>query len=170
MLESISSASDAAWQSDDPRLCCPLVSHVPDETVAVNAAYLEAGHIRGQYDWPTADDAVVPPTQSAQLVCPVEPLVDFPAAHGVQTASLVCPDPALENLPAPQLMQEVLPAFTYLPAEQPAQQLVCPTSCFEKSDVDLPAGHDLQTSSLVCPGPASENLPAAHGLHMGGPQ
>ena len=107
MLESIPSASDAAWQSDDPRLCCPLVSHVPDETVAVNAAYLEAGHIRGQYDWPTADDAVVPPTQSAQLVCPVEPPVDLPAAQGVQ---LVDPGDA-ELLPAAHEMQLVNPVY-----------------------------------------------------------
>ena len=87
MLESISSASDAAWQSSaDAILCSPLVSHVPDETdVAANVAYVEAGHTRGQYGCPTADVFVfVLPTQSAQLVCPVEPPVDFPTAHGVQ--------------------------------------------------------------------------------------
>ena len=52
MLESIPSASDANWQSAaDPRLCCPLLSHVPDEVVAVNVAYVEAGHDeRWQYD------------------------------------------------------------------------------------------------------------------------
>ena len=105
-LESISSAFDAAWHSaDDPRLCIPLVSHVPDETVAVNAAYLEAGHARGQYGWP-AVDAVVPPMQSTQLVCPLEPPVDLPAAHGLQIAALVrCPGVASENLPAPHLVQ-----------------------------------------------------------------
>ena len=116
MLESMSSASDAAWQSSfDPTLCCPLVSHVPDETVAVNAAYLEAGHARGQYGWPVAD-AVVPPMQSAQLVCPLEPPVDLPAAHGLQTAALVrCPGVASENLPAPHLVQLAWFELVYWP-------------------------------------------------------
>ena len=118
MLESMSSASDAAWQSSfDPTLCCPLVSHVPDETVAVNAAYVEAGHAREQYAWPV-EDAVVPPMQSAQLVCPMEPPVDFPAAHGVQ---LVDPGDA-ELLPAGHGRQTVGDDEDELSTKDPAGQ------------------------------------------------
>ena len=54
-----------------------------------------AGHPSRQYAEPVVD-VVLPAPQSAQLVCPVEPSVDFPTAHGVQ---LVDPGDA-ELLPA----------------------------------------------------------------------
>ena len=115
----MSSASDAAWHSAaDATLCSPLLSHVPDETVAVNDAYLEAGHAREQYGWPVVD-VVVPPMQSVQLACPVEPLVDFPAAHGVQ---LVDPGDA-ELLPAGHGRQTVGDDEDELSTKDPAGQV-----------------------------------------------
>ena len=123
MLESIPSASDAAWQSvGDPILCSPLLSHVPDDTVSLSTAYVEAGHAREQYDWPTIDvvvTVVLPTTQSVQLVCPVEPPVDFPTAHGVQ---LVDPGDA-ELLPAGHGRQTVGDDEDELSMKDPAGQV-----------------------------------------------
>ena len=46
MLESIPSASDAAWQSSaDAILCSPLLSHVPDLTVLLSGLNWPAGHV-----------------------------------------------------------------------------------------------------------------------------
>ena len=99
MLESKFSAFDAAWQSTAvPRLCCPLLSHVPDETVSLNVAKVPVEHDTSHTLCPMAV-VVLPAGQSVQLVCPVE-LLYLPAAHDLHAASLVCPGPASENLPA----------------------------------------------------------------------
>ena len=166
MIESKFSASEADWQSAAvPRLRCPLLSHVPDETVSLNVSNVPVEHDTSHALCPMAV-VVLPAGQSVQLVCPVEPPVDLPATHDLHAASLVCPGPASENLPvSSHTMQVAWSELVYWPAAQSVQALglVCPVELLY-----LPAAHDLHAASLVCPGPASENLPTRHFVHTAG--